>query len=87
MQHNEFNGSTATILYKLGRIEVMAETTHHKVTRIEADLQHSMRRLDTLEKTSPLDRLKDASGFVTALAVVILAVAGRYDIIGTLFGR
>lgn len=87
--HETFNGSTHTILYKLGRIEVMAETTqrdlhdHRHETR--TGMQVLTQRLDSIEaKASPVDRLKDLSGYLMALAVVILAAAGKYDLIGML---
>lgn len=83
--HETLNGSTALVLYKLGRLEVKAENTERTVLRIETDMQRSMQRLDILERqASPLDRLKDLSGYLMALAVVILAAAGKYDLIGML---
>lgn len=73
----EYNGSTPVILYKLGRIEATVENTERRVCKIEQQL----------ESNPSLDLLKDLSGFLTALAVVVLAVAGKYDLLGALLGK
>jgi len=82
--HETLNGSTALVILKLDSI-------HRDVIEHRHDTRTGMQalttRLDTLEaKASPMDRLKDLSGFLTALAVVALALAGRYDLIGYLVG-
>jgi hypothetical protein len=74
------NGSTALIVYTLGEIRADVRETR-------SDIRILTKRLDTMQpRPSPLDRLKDLSGFLTALAVVVLAVAGKYDLIGYLVG-
>jgi len=86
MQHH-FNGSTATILYKLGRLEVKAENTERAVMRIEADTRRSTRRLDLLERqASTTDRLKDLSGWLTGAIILVLALAGRWSELGAFLG-
>ncbi len=84
--HETFNGSTATILYKLARIEVMAETTqmdlhdHRHETR--AGMKDLTKRLDTLERPSPKDRFLDASGWLTGAIILVLALAGKWNELG-----
>lgn len=80
-EHDHFNGSTALVLWKLDSIQ-RDVIEHRHETR--SDIRTLTERLDSI--SSPLDRLKDASGFLTALAVVLLAVAGKYDLVGLLLG-
>jgi hypothetical protein len=88
--HETFNGSTHTILYKLGRIEVMAETTqrdlhdHRHETR--AGMQVLTQRLDSLEKPSVKERLLDSSGWLTGAIILILALAGKWNELGAFLG-
>jgi hypothetical protein len=85
-----FNGSTALIVYQLSEIRSDVRTIkddvrdHRYETR--TGMQVLTQRLDYIEAkaASPLDRLKDLSGYLMALAVVILAAAGKYDLIGML---
>ena len=87
---DHFNGSTATIIYKLARIEVMAETTqrdlqdHRHETR--AGMQVLTQRLDTLERPSLKDRFLDASGWLTGVVILVLALAGKWHELGVFLG-
>jgi len=80
--HQEFNGSTATILYKLGRIEVVAETTQHEVREIRADMRGLTRRLDSLESRGLGTILADLLPYLTGVVVLALALAGRWAELG-----
>lgn len=73
--HEPLNGSTATIIYKLARLEVMAETTDRRVCRIE-------RRLDSQQKPPTQERLLDLSGWLTGAVILILALAGKWNELG-----
>lgn len=84
--HETLNGSTALIVHTLGEIRADVRSIKHDTHETMIVTHVLTQRLDTLERPSPLDRLKDISGFLTALAVVVLAVAGKYDLIGYLVG-
>jgi hypothetical protein len=84
--HEAFNGSTALIVHTLGEIMADVRSIKHDTHETMIVTHVLTRRLDSLERPSLLDRLKDLSGFLTALAVVLLAIAGKYDLIGYLVG-
>lgn len=77
--HETFNGSTAWIVYKLGRIETIAETT-------QRDVHVLTKRLDTLERPSIKDRFLDASGWLTGAVILVLALAGKWHELGVFLG-
>lgn len=83
---DHFNGSTATIIYKLARIEVMAETTqkdlHNHRAETRADMRALTQRLDSMERPSIKDRFLDASGWLTGAVILILALAGKWNELG-----
>lgn len=85
--HQEFNGSTATILYKLGRIEMMAETTQHEVRETRADMRGLTRRLDSLESRGLGTILADLLPYLTGVVVLALALAGRWAELGQFLQR
>jgi len=76
--HETLNGSTALVLYKLGRIEVMAENTERRVCKIEQQLE-SKPRLS--------DRMADLLPYLTGVVVLVLALAGRWAELGQFLQR
>ena len=85
--HETLNGSTALVLYRLGRIEVLAETTQHEVRETRADMKTLTRRMDTLERRGPSQVVGDLLPYLTGVAVLVLALAGRWAELGMFLQR
>jgi hypothetical protein len=83
-----FNGSTAFIVYKLGAIQADLTNVKETAHRTEHGMQRLTRRLDMMSPrpASSLTRLaripwKDMGGFLAALAVLVMAFAGKWEAI------
>jgi len=75
MQQEPFNGSTAFIIYKLGRMEISVENN----TR---DVRGLTRRLDTMERLPRFNiPFKDLGGFFAGGAILLAAMAHRWDVV------
>lgn len=77
--HTPLNGSTALIVYTLGEIRADVRETR-------ADIKQLTRRLDSMERPSMRDRFLDASGWLAGAIVLVLAAAGKWDLIGVFLG-
>lgn len=82
------NGSTAFIVYKLGEIHADLSNVKHTTRETQAGLQRLTRQWDTMHPPasppSPLSLLsripwKDMGGFLAALAVLVMAFAGKWE--------
>lgn len=79
------NGSTAFIVFKLGEIHADLSNVKHTANRTEAGLHALTRQWDTMvsppSSLSLLSRIpwKDMGGFLAALAVLVMAFAGKWE--------
>jgi hypothetical protein len=79
----QFNGSTALVLWKLDNIQ-RDVIEHRHETR--AGMQVLTRRLDALERPSVKDRFLDVSGWLTGAVILVLALAGKWNELGVFLG-
>lgn len=84
--HEPFNGSTHAILYKLGRLEVMAENTQHTARETQGEVRELSSRLDMLERRTVRDLMLDASGWIAGAVILFLAIAGKWAELSAFLG-